>query len=100
MMNTTKGDYIMTITNEEIKVTETHTITYKNKNLVLTINKLKELNTSGSEQILIVAPNGMSCCVTGINRSYTFGAGKRTITFSSEELDSILIGFIRKYRYV
>ena len=90
----------MTITNEEIKATETHKITYKNKNLVLKINKLRELNTSGAEQILIVAPNGMSCCVTGIRRNYTFGVGKRTITFSNEELDSIIIGFIRKYRYV
>lgn len=90
----------MTITNEDIIATETHTITYKNKPLILTINKLKELNTSGSEQILIVAVNGMSCCVTGINKRYTFFlTEKRTITFSSQELDSILIGFIRKYRY-
>ena len=80
-----------------IKATETHTITYKNKDLSLKFDVTT--SKSGATQLIITAQNGMATEVTGIDYNYRFEAGRRHITFASKELDNLIISLIRKYRY-
>ena len=88
-----KGDNIM-------KGTEQHNITYKGKQVSIKFEMLRELSTSGADQIRMTLPNGMTCTVTGIDWSYRFEYKRHKFDLKSEELNEIIIKMIRKYRYV
>ena len=83
-----------------MKGNESHNITYKGKQVSIKFEMLRELSTSGADQIRMTLPNGMTCTVTGIDWSYRFEYKRHKFDLKSEELNEIIIKMIRKYRYV